>query len=139
MEKFPSLVADIMSTPAIQVDVGTNIRDTALLMTDKRIGSVVVTAMGKPVGIVTKRDIIMKVVALCRDPCSTEVNSIMSAPLIMVSKDMGILAAMRKMKENVITQLVVMDGDKLVGVVSERDMVKAFSLASISSFSTILR
>ena len=77
MEKFPSVVSDIMASPAITVDAEVNVRDASLLMAEKEIGSVIVIERGAPVGIVTKRDIIRKLVALCLDPCETKVKDIM--------------------------------------------------------------
>jgi CBS domain-containing protein len=139
MEKFPSVVGDAMSSPVINVDGETNVRDSALLMKDKGIGSIVVIERGIAVGIVTKRDMMQKVVSLCLDPCETKIKDIMSSPLITANKEMGILAAMRKMRENKITQLVVMDGDRLEGVISERDVMKAVSYASLASFKPLMR
>jgi len=139
MEKFPSVVGDVMSSPAINVDGETNVRDSALLMTEKGIGSIVVIERGIAVGIVTKRDMMQKVVSICLDPCETKIKDIMSSPLITANKEMGILAAMRKMRENKITQLVVMDGEKLEGVISERDVIKAVSYASLASFKPLMK
>jgi CBS domain-containing protein len=139
MEKFPSVVGDAMSSPAINVDGETNVKDSALLMTKKRVGSIVVRERGIAVGIVTKRDMMQKVVSLCLDPCETKIKDIMSSPLITANKEMGILAAMRKMRENNISQLVVMDGEKLEGVISERDVMKAVSYASLASFKPLMR
>ncbi len=139
MEKFPSVVADIMSSPVITVEVEVNVRDGALLMTDKRIGSIVITERGQPVGIVTERDMLERVVSLCRDPCETRMKDIMSSPLISTSPGTNILDAMRKMRENHISRLLVMEKDKLIGIVSERDFIRAVSIASLTSFSTLLK
>jgi len=139
MEKFPSVVGDVMSSPAVNVDGETNVRDSALLMTEKGIGSLIVMERGRAVGIVTKRDMMQKMVSLCLDPCETKIRDIMSSPLITAHKEMGILAAMRKMRENMITQLVVMDGEKLEGIISERDVIKVVSYASLASFKPLMR
>lgn len=139
MERFPSVVADIMSSPVITINQEANARDAAILMTDKRIGSMIVTERGHPIGIVTKRDMLERVVSLCRDPCETKMKEIMSSPLITISPGTNILDAMRKMRENNISRLVVMDNDTLLGIVSERDIIRAVSIASLTSFSTLLR
>jgi predicted transcriptional regulator len=139
VEKFPSIVSDIMSSPVISVDGGVNIRDAAILMTEKSIGSLVIVERGTIKGIVTKTDIIKRLVVPCLDPCIVTVNEILSTPVITINKDAGILEAMRKMREHSITQLVVMDGDVLEGVVSERDVTRGVSIASIGSFSSLLR
>jgi len=139
MEKFPSVVEDVMSSPVVNVDGETNVRDSALLMTDKGIGSLVVMERGRAIGIVTKRDMMEKVVSLCLDPCEIKIRDIISSPLITANKEMGILAAMRKMRESMITQLVIMDGEKLEGIISERDIIKAVSYASLASFKPLMR
>ena len=139
MMKFPSNVGDAMSSPVITVDEKTNVRDSAMLMTDKGIGSLIVIEDGKPVGIVTKRDMIKKVVSECKDPCGTKIRDIMTSPVITTSKDIGILSAMRTMREHQISQLLVLDGDRMVGVISERDLIKAVSYASLASFTPLMR
>lgn len=139
MERFPSVVADIMSSPVVTVDGEVNVRDGALLMVDKRIGSIVITERCQAVGIVTERDMLERVVSLCRDPCETRMKNIMTSPLISTSPGTNILDAMRKMRENRISRLLVMEKDKLLGIVSERDVIRAVSIASLTSFSTLLR
>ena len=139
MERFPSVVADIMSSPVATVDGEANVRDAALLMTDRHIGSMIVTARGQPVGIVTERDMLERVVSLCRDPCEIKMKEIMSTPLITVPRETGILDAMRPMREHGIGRLVVMDGNALLGILSEKDIIRAVSIASLTSFSTLLR
>jgi len=139
LERFPSVVADIMSSPVATVDGEANVRDAALMMTDRHIGSMIVTARGQPVGIVTERDMLERVVSLCRDPCETKMKEIMSTPLITVPRETGILDAMRQMREHGIGRLVVMDGNALLGILSEKDIIRAVSIASLTSFSTLLR
>jgi CBS domain-containing protein len=139
MMKFPSNVGDAMSSPVITVDEETNVRDSAMLMTDKGIGSLIVLGDGKPIGIVTKRDVIKRVVSECKDPCGTKIRDIMTFPVITTSKDVGILSAMRTMREHQISQLLVLDGDRMVGVISERDLIKAVSYASLASFTPLMR
>ena len=136
---FPSVVSDIMNSPVISVQKETNVRDATILMIDKRIGCLIVTEMHKPIGIVTKSDIIKRVVMPCLDPCEVKMGDVMSTPLITIGKNQGILAAMRKMREMTVTQLVVMEGEEMVGIISERDLLRAVSIASLSSFRTLLR
>lgn len=127
-----------MSSPVVTLDMEVNVRDAALLMTDKRIGSIVITKRGKPVGIVTERDILDRVVGPCRDPCEVRMKEIMSSPLIVTTKETPILDAMRLMRERGISRLVVMDGD-MVGIVSEGDLIRACTFAALTSFSTFLK
>jgi CBS domain-containing protein len=139
MERVPSIVEDIMSAPLISVEAGVIVRDAALLMTDKNIGSIIVTDAGKPVGIVTERDTLARIVSLCRDPCETRIGEIMSSPLLSIPKEMDILTAMRKMREDGIRRLGVTDDGNIVGVITERDIIRAISISSLTSFSSLLR
>ncbi len=139
MERPPSIVEDIMSAPLITVETGVIVRDAAILMTEKKIGSIIVTDSGNPVGIVTARDALARVVSLCRDPCETRISEIMSSPLITIPKETEILAAMRKMREDGIRRLGVTEDGNIVGIVTERDIIRAVSISSLTSFSTLLR
>jgi len=138
MEKYPSIVSDIMSSPVITLNGEVNVRDAALLMTDKRIGSIVVTERGTPIGIVTERDIIERIVCPCKDPCEVKMKEIMTSPVITIFKDTTILEAMREMRGRNISRLVVIDGD-IEGIISESDVIRAVSIASLTSFSTLLK
>jgi len=139
LSRPPSIVSDIMSSPVITIDVETSVKEATRSMIDNKIGSILVTRQGKPLGIVTERDLIERIVEPSRDPSKTKIKEIMSAPLITISKETGILVAMRKMREYEISRLVVMDDDTLIGILSEKDIVRAVSISSITSFSTLLR
>lgn len=137
--KPPSIVADIMSSPVTTIDGEVSVRDSSQTMIDKQIGSIIVTEHDQPRGIVTERDLVERVVAPCRDPNQTKIKEIMSTPLITISKEMGILDAMRKMRKKDISRLVVMDDGTLIGLISEKDVIRAVTISSITSFSTLLR
>jgi signal-transduction protein with cAMP-binding, CBS, and nucleotidyltransferase domain len=137
--KPPSIVADIMSSPVTTIDGEVSVRDSSQTMIDKQIGSIIVTERDQPRGIVTERDLVERVVAPCRDPNQTKIKEIMSTPLITISKETGILDAMRKMRKKDISRLVVMDDGTLIGLISEKDVVRAVTISSITSFSTLLR
>jgi CBS domain-containing protein len=128
-----------MSSPVIKVEGNTSVRDSALLMINQGIGSLIVTHADKPVGIVTETDLIERVVALCKDPCEISIREVMSKPIIWIDKNKGILEAIRRMRDEGISRLLVMDGDSLVGIVSERDLLRGVSIASLTSFNSLLR
>lgn len=139
MEKLPSLVEDVMSSPVITIDGESSIREGAQLMRDRGIGCVIVTVQERAEGIVTERDILERVVAQNRDINTTRMREVMSAPLITVHRKMGILEAMRIMRRQNIRRLVVMDNHTLLGIVTERDIIRGLAIASLTSFTTILR
>ena len=72
------LVREIMSSPATTVKVGAKILTAVKLMNKRRIGSVVVVKDGRPVGIVTERDLLRKVIEQMLDPKATIVDDVMS-------------------------------------------------------------
>ena len=135
---FPTIVADIMSSPVITIDGETNVRDAALLMMDKGIGCIIVMEKGRPIGIVTERDMLERVVAPCLDPCEVRMKEIMSTPLITISRGESILEAMRRMRKHGIGRLVVMEDERLEGIVTDGDILRAISLSALSSFKTLL-
>ena len=138
MERFPSVVADI-ANELITIGGEASIKEAAEIMLEHNIGSIVVTENGKPIGIVTKSDLLSRVLVECRDPRECKAREIMSSPLISVKQDTPILEAMRIIKNRKIRRLLVSDGEKIVGIVSETDMVRAVTLTSIAQFSPLLR
>ena len=90
-------------------------------------------------GIVTKSDLLSRVIVNCRDPRECKIGDIMSSPLISINKNTPLLDAMRELRHRKVRRLLVNDGAKLVGVVSECDMINAVTISSLTQFSTLLR
>jgi len=135
---FPSVVSDIMSSPVVTIDSSKTVNDAAHMMVKKGIGSIVVLVDTKPCGIITERDIIERVVASGKDPSQTTINDIMSSPLICIDKGAPILEAIRRMRDHNIRRLVVMTNGLLEGLITERDVIKAVAVASLTSFRSLL-
>ena len=138
MEGFPTTIADIMSSLVITVDLETIVRDVSLLMNEKRIGSIIITKLGEAVGIATERDLLLKIVSRCNDPCKTKVKEIMTTPIITTTKDVNILEAARIMRKNNIRRLVVKEKNILQGIVTDKDILRAVSISALTSFSNLL-
>lgn len=138
MEKFPSVVSDIMKK-LVTIDGSGSVKEMAEIMLEKGIGSIVVTEEGGPVGIVTKSDLLARVIVKCRDPRECKIGEIMSSPLISIDKNTPILEAMRELRHRKVRRLLVSDGEKIVGIVSEYDMINAVTISSLTQFSTLLR
>ena len=122
----------------ISVDRSATVAESAKIMTEKNIGSLIVTEEGKPVGIITKSDMLNRVIVAYKDPAVHKARSIMSSSLISVESDTPILEAMRFIHEKDINQVLVSEGDELVGIVSRGDLVEAVTLSSLTQFSSIL-
>jgi CBS domain-containing protein len=138
LERFPSVVADI-ANELITISGEASIKEAAEVMLEHHIGSIIIVENGKPIGIVTKSDLLSRVLVECRDPRECKAREVMSSPLISVKKDTPILEAMRIIKNRKVRRLLVSDGDKIVGIVSETDLVRAVTLTSLAQFSPLLR
>lgn len=135
----PSTVKGVMSKPVITIEIGSSVRAAAELMSEKNVGSIIVTHKSKPVGIVTERDILHRVVAKGLDGSQMLIEEIMSKPLVTISKDIPIVEAIRILQKKKIRRILILDKSKLVGIVTQRDLLRALALHVIISFRPLLR
>jgi len=121
--ELPLRVADIMVKEVVTAKEHDKIRDVAIRMYEKRVGSVVVVDdEGKPIGIVTERDMVY-VVARALAP-DTPVWMVMTEDPIVINENALVTEAMEKMRVQNIRHLpVVNDEGKLVGMISFRDIM----------------
>jgi len=101
----------------------TAVFDAIRLMAEKNIGALVVTSGGQVVGVFSERDYTRKVALLGRSSKETKVTEIVSAPVISADPDSSIEDCMRLMTNHRIRHLPVLEGGKLVGIVSIGDLV----------------
>ena len=107
----------------VKVDRDAKVRQAAQMMRDQGIGSVFVTAGEEIIGILTDTDLVRRVVAAGADPEKTEVEKIMSAPILRIDGDKTLLDANDLMAREHIRHLGVTKDGKLVGMISVRDLV----------------
>jgi len=137
-KEAPSTVKGIMSTPVITTDIDSSVQEAARIMTEKRIGSIVVTREGKPMGITTERDILQRVVAKGLDASTVRIKMIMTQPLITVDETTPILKAIRIMEKNKTRRLLVVKNGKLAGIATQRDLLRALMFHVLISFRPLL-
>ncbi len=102
------------------------VREAARLMAARRIGSVLVTAHdGRLEGILTERDILCRVVAPGRDPDRTRLHEVMTKDPDTIGPNAPAIEALRRMRDGGYRHLPVLDGGRLVGIVSHRDFLGA--------------
>lgn len=118
-----ALVKNIMSKKVVTIGPASSMLSAAKMMGKKHIGSLIVTKAGQPVGIVTERDLLSKIIALSKDPKSILVRDVMSAPLITIEPKATVREAARMMIEKK-GRLVVSDGKKMLGVVTTSDLIR---------------
>jgi len=135
--RFPSVVSDVMKK-IISIEGSSFISEAAHKMIENKIGSIIITEGGNPSGIVTRSDMISKVIVAHLEPGSNNINTIMSSPLISLDHDTPILEAMRFLRDHDINQVLIREGDKMTGIVSEGDLIRAVTLCSLAQFSTLL-
>jgi CBS domain-containing protein len=116
-----------MVTSLITIDASASVKQAAELMDKHDIGCLIVINYGNPVGIVTERDMMRRVLLHKAEPSKTEVGNIMSAPLITAQPQTDIRDAVRLMNERRIKKLPVIDSGKLVGLVSLTDIMRSLA------------
>jgi CBS domain-containing protein len=126
-------VKDIMVKEIITVNPDAKIRDAVDLMNKNEIGCLVVTRKGKPVGIMTERDVLKKIVCGCKNPEQTRVSEIMSKPLIVGRVDMSWTEAVKLMLDRNIKKLPILDGERLVGLVTLTDIARMRVLQALET------
>ena len=98
--------------------------DAVKLMAEKSIGALVVMAEEQVVGIITERDYARKIILMARSSKDTPVRDIMTSAVMYVRPDQASEECMVLMTENRLRHLPVMEGGKLIGLVSIGDLVK---------------
>jgi CBS domain-containing protein len=102
--------------------------EAAQTMAEKRIGSLLVIEAGEMVGIVTETDLVRRVLAARLPASSTSVGAVMNYPLIQIDINRTVRDASRLMAEQRIRHLAVTEDNKVVGLLSVRDLVKMVSV-----------
>src|ERR1700691_4503765 len=113
---------DIMSPAPICMASGESVSAAAKAMKEHGIGTVLVLSDGRLSGLVTDRDITVRVLAEDRDPLTTRVGDICSGELAVLSPDDDVEQAGRLVRERAIRRIPIMEDDPPVGVVSIGDL-----------------
>ncbi len=122
----------------VSVECDTSVRDAVSHLAQNRIGAVPVTKDGKVVGIMSERDIIYCLAKVGAEVLEMAVERVMTAPAITVGPNVPILAALSQMSARRIRHLPVVEGDRLVGIVSIGDLV-AYRIARIEEEAEAMR
>jgi CBS domain-containing protein len=117
-------VKDVMTRDVRACEPSATVREAAALMAREDIGPIPVVEDGRVVGIVTDRDLVIRVLADGRDPDHTTIGEIASKDLVTVSPDDDLEDAMRLLAGNQVRRLPVLDGDRLVGIVAQADIAR---------------
>ncbi len=120
-----------MTKGVLTIDWQKTVFEAAELMTLKEVGDILVTEADLPMGIVTERDFVRRVVAK-RRPLDTKISDVMSKPLITIGPNATLIEAARKMVENRIRRLPVVERHKLIGIIVVSDFARHLSKKTLS-------
>jgi len=124
-------VEDLMTKNVITIDLGKTVFDAAVLMSEKERACLVIMDGKTPVGIVTERDFVRKVISK-KTSLDTKISEIMSKPLITIDPNASLRDAARVMIENKIRRLPVVKENKLVGIFVASDFARQLSKKTIT-------
>ena len=124
-------VQDLMTRKVIKIEIQKTVLDAAKLMTEKMVGCLVIMDGQQPVGIITERDFVRRVVAQNR-ALNTSISEIMSQPLITITPNATLKKAARLMLNNKIRRLPVVKTKKLVGMIVVADFARQLSKKTIT-------
>ncbi len=119
-------VRDMMSRDVVVVDPDRTILEAAKRMATKRIGGLIVVEYGRPIGLVTDRDILWKVTARGKNPGKVTVREVMTSPVFTVSPLTTLRAAARVMLEKKTRWLVVTRLENVQGIITASDLTQGF-------------
>ena len=131
-----TFVKDIMRKSVVSIDSTMTVKDAATMMDDANVGCVVITRGNAPIGILTERDFVKRVVSQEMD-LATPLADVMSFPLITVDCDDTVWEAAEIMKKNKIHKAPVEEQGKLIGIITTTDIIEICSLGSDSEMRKI--
>ncbi|MEM3577373.1 MAG: CBS domain-containing protein [Candidatus Bathyarchaeia archaeon] len=117
------LVRDVMSKDVRVVRPDTTVREVVATMNKFDIGSIIVVQGDRPVGIITERDILRRLVEPCLAPETLTARQVMTSPVQTINENASIEEAAKLMAKKRVKRLPVMNDGKLVGIITFSDIV----------------
>jgi len=127
------LVRDVMTKDVKTVEPDSSVKEIVAAMNKFDIGSIIVVQDDKPVGVVSERDILRRVVEPCLSPEKITARQIMTSPVITICESSSMNNVVKLMAGKRVRKIPVMRKDKLVGIITYTDI-----LSKIVSMVTIL-
>jgi CBS domain-containing protein len=115
-------VRDLMVSDVVTIEPSTSVVDAARRMIQEEKGPLPIVEGDRAVAIVTDRDIIAHVVAEGHDPSSMTVDDIATRELVTIGPDEDVDEARQLMAQHELDRILVVEGDRLVGIISEADI-----------------
>jgi len=122
-DKIDIEIKYLMSSPVVTILKNETLDEVAKVMSKKHLGSIVVIdPKGKPLGIITERDIVNRLTAMNLLPRKVKAEEVMSQPLITIASDKDTKEAAKSMNEHKIRRLLVMEKGKIIGIITSKDI-----------------
>ncbi|MDI6702514.1 CBS domain-containing protein [Methanothermobacter wolfeii] len=116
-------VHDAMTSNVITADPGISVAEAAAIMTERKVGSIIVKSNSEPEGLITESDIIRKVVSKDLRASEVKIGEVMSRNLISIEPERELSEAARLMAKNSIRRLPVVKDGALVGILTSSDVM----------------
>lgn len=117
-------IEDLARSEAVTADPETPVTDLAATMDEENVGSIVITNDQTPIGIVTDRDLTVRVLGNAVDPTEQTAEDVMTTDLCTAEPGAGFYEAASLMAEHGIRRLPICEGDTLVGIITADDVTE---------------
>ncbi|MEM2956849.1 MAG: CBS domain-containing protein [Candidatus Jordarchaeaceae archaeon] len=117
-------IEDIMIRDVLTSDISESVLSATIKMNEREVGSIIILDGKKPVGILTERDILKRIVVERKDPEKTKVEEVMSTPIISAKPEMSLDDAVKIMILKRVKKLPILKNEKLVGIITLFDVVR---------------
>ena len=120
-------IKDVMTKNPTTCGREDSVTDAAKVMAQQDVGPVPIVEGDRLVGLVTDRDIVVRVVAKGKDPQQTTLGDIASTDVVTVSPEEEFDSALKLLAKHQVRRLPVVEGDRLVGIVAQADVARTGS------------
>ena len=119
---------EVMTRKVVMVEDSVTVGDAVKKMMEEKVSSLIVNrrTVDDAYGIVTRRDIVSKVVAFGLNAEETKVEDVMTKPLVTVTPNLNIKHVARLMSQTGVRRIPVFDGQQMLGLISNSDIFRAF-------------
>ena len=126
------LVKDVMTKGVRVAEPDSSVREVVAAMNRFNIGSIIVVQDNKPVGVISERDVLRRVVEPCLSPETIAARQIMTSPVITICESASVAEVVKIMAEKRVRKIPVMKKERLVGIITYTDILsKVLSMISI--------
>ena len=119
-----TVARDIMSNKVVTIESSLSATEIAKIMDKNKVSSIIITKDQLPIGIVTERDLVSKIVAQNKKPSEIRIIDITASPLVVVNSLTPTDEVAEKMVDKKIRRVVVMDSNQPLGIITVTDFVK---------------